>query len=126
MDSKEPYGILMKAMIDFGHIPYQLHTLKSGSEVLCYLRREAPYDTVPVPDMILLDLSLPEKDGFEVLTELRQEAAFASIPIIILSGAQDFRNIFKLDRLWLSDCLPKPCSADSLLAAFGKLHSPKK
>lgn len=108
------------------YIPYQLHRLTSGSEVLQYLRHEAPYASEPPPDMILLDLSLPDKDGFEVMEELRQEAAFASIPIIILSGAQNYRDILNDKHLWLSDCLPKPCNADLLLTAFGKLHSPKK
>ena len=118
--------MLTESALGETYIAYQLHTLKNGNEVLSYLKREAPFESEPQPDLILLDLSLPEKDGFEVMAELRREAAFASIPIIILSGAQDYKNILNADRLWLSDCLPKPCSADLLLTAFGKLHSPKK
>jgi len=107
------------------YIPYQLHLLKNGNEVIEYLRREPPFAAAPQPDLILLDLNMPEKDGFEVMTELRREAIFAAIPIIILSGAQDISAVLKSEHLWLSDCLPKPCSADLLLTAFGKLHSPK-
>ena len=39
-----------------------------------------------VPDLILLDISLPDMDGYEVLATLRNEKATKSIPVIALSG----------------------------------------
>jgi two-component system, cell cycle response regulator DivK len=38
------------------------------------------------PDLILLDLSLPEMDGFEVLRHLKQDARMKSIPVIALTA----------------------------------------
>ena len=38
------------------------------------------------PDLILLDLLMPEMDGFEFLEELRRNRAFASTPVIVLTA----------------------------------------
>lgn len=111
--------------LDETYIPHELHVIKSGDEVLAYLRKQAPFEHATKPDLVLLDLSLPQKDGFEVLAELTQEAAFAHIPIIILTGAEHYRHILHSYSLWLSDYVHKPCSPDKLLEVFGKLHSPK-
>ena len=45
-----------------------------------------------LPDLILLDIILPEMDGFEVMRELAKNPATASIPIIILSNLGDEEN----------------------------------
>jgi two-component system, sensor histidine kinase and response regulator len=42
-----------------------------------------------LPDLILLDLLMPEMDGFEVCRRIRENAAWAEIPIIFLSSADD-------------------------------------
>jgi DNA-binding response OmpR family regulator len=59
---------------------FSISTAKSGIEAVRKAR------TSP-PDLILLDLMLPEMDGFGVCETLRRHAATAGIPILILSGA---------------------------------------
>lgn len=41
-----------------------------------------------MPDLILLDLMLPQKNGFEVLEALKKDAATAAIPVIIMSNLE--------------------------------------
>ncbi len=38
------------------------------------------------PDLIILDVQMPERDGFSVFSELRQKEATANIPVIMLTG----------------------------------------
>lgn len=65
------------------------------------------------PDVILLDLSLPDMDGLEVLKQLRQ---WTSVPVIVLSArSQDSDKISGLDR-GADDYLTKPFSVEELLA----------
>src|SRR4029077_20098387 len=40
----------------------------------------------PAPNLILLDLMMPEMDGFEFLRELRKQQAFANIPVIVVTA----------------------------------------
>jgi CheY-like chemotaxis protein len=49
----------------------------------------------PAPNLILLDLLMPELDGFEFLQELRKRPAFVDIPVIVVTAkeltAEDYR-----------------------------------
>lgn len=48
-----------------------------------------------MPDLILLDLVLPEKDGFAVLDDLKKDIATAQIPVIIMSNLEGSEDVQK-------------------------------
>jgi serine phosphatase RsbU (regulator of sigma subunit) len=60
------------------------------------------------PDLVLLDIMMPQKDGFQVLTEMKADAEFRDIPVIIISAHSDMENILKGIELGAEDYLPKP------------------
>ena len=65
------------------------------------------------PDIILLDLGLPDMDGVEVLKRIR---SWSNVPIIVISArSEDFDKIEALDA-GADDYLTKPFSVDELLA----------
>ena len=45
------------------------------------------------PDLIIMDVMMPEKDGFETFMEMRQNAELADIPIIMLTGVSSQTGI---------------------------------
>jgi len=59
------------------------------------------------PDLILLDLLLPNLSGFEVLSALKQNSDTSSIPVIILSNLSSKEDIEKGLKLGASDFLIK-------------------
>lgn len=64
------------------------------------------------PDLILLDLVLPDADGMGVLRALKENEVTAEIPVILLTIVPDDGSAWKLD---IADYLNKPVAADDLL-----------
>ncbi|MEN6473098.1 MAG: response regulator transcription factor [Syntrophaceae bacterium] len=71
---------------------------------------------VHVPDLIILDLMLPDMDGFEVCRLLKQESAHAKLPVIMLTAkGQEADKVQGLE-LGADDYLTKPFSPRELVA----------
>ena len=68
---------------------------------------------VSAPDLVLLDLGLPDGDGSELLHRLR---AVTAVPLIVLSGREDDEEKVALLDAGADDFITKPCSAAELLA----------
>lgn len=63
--------------------------------------------TKDLPDLILLDLKLPEMDGFEVLKNLKASKETSSIPVIVLTNYSEKEHIDQCFALGASDYLIK-------------------
>lgn len=72
-----------------------------------------------VPDLVLLDLGLPDHDGYHVLRELR--ARGVECPVLILSGRSLEQDKLEGFRLGADDYVTKPFSALELLARISAL-----
>ena len=68
------------------------------------------------PDIILLDVRMPEMDGYAVCKHLRQEPATADIPIIFLSALHDGADKVKAFECGGADYITKPFQANEVLA----------
>ena len=68
------------------------------------------------PDLILLDLMMPEIDGLEVCKLLKADANLAEIPIIFLTASHERRNLLKAFDSGAVDYLTKPFYLPELLA----------
>jgi signal transduction histidine kinase len=67
-----------------------------------------------LPDIILLDMMMPEKDGLQACKELRERTTTQSIPIILLTARADEETKLKALSAGASDFLPKPFSTTEL------------
>lgn len=77
--------------------------LKSGQELLDFVKNTES------PDLILLDIKMPEMDGFETLTKLRQqENGKTEIPVIFLTASEDQEAETKGLALGAMDFIKKP------------------
>jgi len=69
-----------------------------------------------LPDLILLDIMLPDIDGFEICTQLQKNRATANIPIIFLTAKVDKNDKIKGLQLGAVDYITKPFDEDEVLA----------
>ena len=69
-----------------------------------------------LPDLILMDVMMPEMSGFEVCKALKKEKATAGIPIIFLTAKSDEKDIVTGFRSGGNDYVVKPLKSEELLA----------
>jgi len=85
---------------------FQVKTLSEGSTVMETIQKDSP-------DIVILDVMLPDKNGLDVLKEIRAEQ---SLPVIMLTAkGEDADRIVGLE-LGADDYLPKPFNPRELLA----------
>ncbi len=93
---------------------YKTHSVYSGEQALKII-----YDTQP--DLILLDIMIPDTDGFEICKQLKSTPATSSIPIIFLSAKTQEHNIITGLELGADDYLTKPFNLNILIAKIRSL-----
>jgi len=88
---------------------YQISVATNGQQALEAVARVRP-------DLILLDVVMPEMDGFEACRRLKSSDATNDIPIIFLTARAESEDIVKGFELGAVDYVPKPFNAPELLA----------
>lgn len=69
-----------------------------------------------LPDLILLDIMMPEMDGFDVCKELKSDSLTKDIPVILLTGKTATEDLLKGFEVGASDYITKPYNSAELLA----------
>lgn len=71
-----------------------------------------------LPDLVVLDLGLPDGDGIELVSRIR---SWSSVPILVLSADTDPRRVVTALQLGADDFLGKPFGVEELVARIGSL-----
>jgi len=72
------------------------------------------------PDLILLDIFMPEMDGFEAARSLRSSSSYAKIPVIFLTSTIDDSVEERARELGIPEILTKPFEKSTLLEKINK------
>lgn len=83
-------------------------TFYDGRDALEYLAKETP-------DLIVLDLMMPEIDGFDILRKLRRQPRFNHVPVLILSAKADAGSIREGLEQGADGYVTKPYIANTLI-----------
>jgi two-component system response regulator AtoC len=94
---------------------YHVTSAGCGAEALREMQ------TLPLPELVLLDMIMPEMDGLETLSRILAIAPAAKV--VMLSGQHDPAGIVQAMKLGAADYLPKPVDEDRLLEAVS-LYAP--
>lgn len=88
---------------------YEIACLYDGSQVLDFVLKRKP-------ELIILDLMLPEVDGIEICRALKSDAATKSIPVIMLTAKSEEADVIVGLQMGADDYIPKPFSPKVLAA----------
>lgn len=69
-----------------------------------------------LPDLILLDMLMPDMDGFQVLAEIRRDEALRDLPVVCLTAARDREQLLRAFDAGAVDYVTKPFLSEELLA----------
>ena len=97
----EDEKLIQKFFVEILEYKYEVYVANNGEEGL-KLAKEI------VPDMILLDIMMPQKDGFEVCTFLRKDKTFEKSIIIMVTGLSDRDSKMKALKMGADDIIAKP------------------
>jgi CheY-like chemotaxis protein len=109
-DDEDTRGALSEVLADEG---YSVSEASDGATALRRLTSQRP-------DLILLDLGLPEIRGEELLRTKASDPALAAIPVVVLSGASRSHSTMP----GVAAVVPKPFDLDDVVALVRKFAGP--
>lgn len=74
-----------------------------------------------MPDLIVLDVTMPNMDGITMLGKLRADAAIKHIPVIMLTAESSKENVAHVTELGINDYLVKPFKDEDLVGKAAKI-----
>ena len=100
---------------------YKVLVALNGKEGLAKCKSEHP-------DLIILDVMMPEVDGYEVCTKLKTDSAYSRIPILLLTAVGEAIATTKYTKemgmkIEADDYIPKPIELADLVARVEKIFS---
>jgi CheY-like chemotaxis protein len=118
----DPGDVLMtREALEHHKVSNELHVVSDGVEAMRFVRNEAPYEDVPRPGVILLDLNLPRKNGQEVLAELKSDPELRTIPVVILTTSEADEDILRSYHLHANAYVTKPVDFDRFTEVVRKI-----
>lgn len=100
-----------------GRRGFEVHGAAGGVEGIRLIRELHP-------DLVLLDLMMPDMDGWEVYQQMKADAATRDIPVIVVTAkAQNIDKVLGLHIAKVDDYIAKPFSPQELMDSVDKIFS---
>lgn len=113
---------LIEEALKDSKISNSLSRVEDGEEALAYLRKEGKYKDVKKPDLVLLDLDLPNLDGREALEVIKKDPELRRIPIIILTVSQSEQDVLETYNLQANAYVIKPIDLDQFIKVIHSIE----
>ncbi len=85
-----------------------------GETAMAEIRRRAP-------DLVILDVMLPNRSGYDILSDLRADPALGAMPVLMLTARGQSRDREQAERIGASRFMTKPFSNTEMLEAVREL-----
>ena len=99
---------LVAEAFDKCRYPHHLYTTKDGLDAIAFVTKLKPFERVPRPDLVIVDLNMPGIDGYSVLAAIKRTEEFHAIPVIMFSTSDDPADVKKAYDLYANCYIVKP------------------
>lgn len=108
VDDNAAYARLIAEALKERKIPARLHVVPDGAEAMAFLRGESRDAGLRLPDIILLDINLPQKSGLEVLKDIKSDDRLGHIPVVILTVSESEADVMEAYKNHANCYITKP------------------
>ncbi len=109
-DNEDNRNVLQRLLEHAGHRGF---TAKNGADALAMARERQP-------DLVLMDLAMPEMDGWAATATFKSDPQLASIPIIVVTGHVTSDEIHRAQEVGCQDVVSKPIDYYILVAKIAR------
>lgn len=107
-------NIVMSLEYAFKKQGFEVFIARDGGEALEIAKEK-------IPDLVLLDIMMPNVDGYQTLTEIRQTASLKETKVVFLTAKNKATDIEKGLKLGVDDYLTKPFSIKTIVSKVKEL-----
>ena len=115
-DSRMIQAIIKKAFVVYD---VQMLFANNGAEGLDVAAKE-------MPDVILLDITMPVMDGVECLGKLKADPTLKDIPVIMLTAETGKENVLKIVKMGVRDYIVKPFTEANIIERVSRIVTLKQ
>ncbi len=110
---------LIKLALREGRFLCRVDVAVNGRQAMAMLNRTTPeYADQPTPDLVLLDLNMPQMNGKEVLEAMKSDPRLGCIPVVVLTTSDVERDIATSYCLGAAGFVTKPVDMDQMFRAI--------
>ena len=114
---------LTREALEESKIKNNLNVAMDGQQALDFLYKKGEFSDSPTPDLILLDLNLPNIDGREVLANIKKHKDLRRIPVVILTSSKADEDILQVYNLHANCYVQKPLDFKSFTEIVKQIES---
>jgi DNA-binding response OmpR family regulator len=112
VDDDAPYRVLLQVYLERNG--YRIDVAADGAAGLQTAR-------AALPDLILLDLAMPDTDGWYALAELKADAQLAQVPVVVLTASADESSEWRAKEWGVARYVTKSANLEDLLGVLSEV-----
>ncbi|RJP77062.1 MAG: response regulator [Candidatus Zixiibacteriota bacterium] len=108
VDDDEDCRLLVRDAIESANVKNDIYEVPTGEDALAFIRRLPPYQDMPRPGLVYLDIDMPGISGLEVLKTLKSEEETRDIPVVMMTALDDDKEKGEAANLGANSYCVKP------------------
>src|SRR5256885_7828807 len=113
VEDREEDEFLTRRALEQAKVRNPMYVVNSGQEAICYLEGRGKFGNrveFPVPDLMLLDINMPNGDGFAVLRWVRSHPGLKALRVVMLTTSDESEDVDQAYLLGANSYIVKPMS----------------